>query len=160
MISAPHKPLSALLSQILVAYTVELDCEFERRMLETQSRSARLSLVLWLNVLRFLADGPVSVRTLASRALTAGLGCLERWGVVALAAGKRAGFGSGRGIRADWPVRLTASGEAAVRIWPGLIPEIDARWSKRFGDDATRLRGSLTQQGSRRRIPWPALSAS
>jgi hypothetical protein len=88
------------------------------------------------------------------------LGCLERWGVVALAAGKRAGFGSGRGIRADWPVRLTASGEAAVRIWPGLIPEIDARWSKRFGDGATRLRRSFTQQGSRRRIPWPALSAS
>ena len=74
MMPAPHKPLSALLSQILVAYTVELDGEFERRMLETQSRSARLSLVLWLNVLRFLADGPVSVRTLASRALTA-----EEW---------------------------------------------------------------------------------
>jgi len=149
MISAPPKPLSALLSQILVAYSVELDCEFERRMLQTQSRSARLSLVIWLNVLQFLADGPVSVRTLASRALTAeagaaaGLGCLERWGVVALQPGKRAGFGSGRGIRADWPVRLTASGETAVRIWPGLILEIDARWSKRFGDDATRLRRSL-----------------
>ena len=88
--SAPYKPLSALLSQILVAYSVELDCEFERRMLQTQSRSARLSLVTWLNVLQFLADGPVSVRTLASRALTAeagataALGCLERWGVVAL----------------------------------------------------------------------------
>jgi hypothetical protein len=149
MMSAPHKPLSALLSQILVAYSVELDCEFERRMLQTQSRSARLSLVIWLNVLQFLADGPVSVRTLASRALTAeagttaGLGCLERWGVVTLQPGKRAGFGSGRGIRADWPVRLTASGETAVRIWPDLIPEIDARWSKRFGDDATRLRRSL-----------------
>ena len=95
--SAPHKPLSALLSQILVAYSVELDCEFERRMLQTQSRSARLSLVVWLNVLRFLADGPVSVGTLAARALTAEagatarLGCLERWGVVALQPGKRAG---------------------------------------------------------------------
>src|ERR1700722_1027950 len=149
MMSAPHKPLSALLSQTLVAYSVELDCEFERRMLQTQSRSARLSLVIWLNLLRFLVDGPVSVRTLASRALTAeagataGLGCLERWGVLALHPGKRAGFGSGRGIRADWPVRLTASGEAAVGIWPGLIPEIDARWSKRFGDHATRLRRSL-----------------
>jgi hypothetical protein len=147
--SPAHKPLSALLSQILVAYSVEIDCEFERRMLETRSRSARLSLVTWLNVLQFLADGPVSVRTLAARALTAetsvtaGLGCLERWGVVTLKPGKRAGFGSGRGIRADWPVRLTASGETAVRIWPALIPEIDARWSRRFGDDATRLRRSL-----------------
>jgi DNA-binding MarR family transcriptional regulator len=147
--SAPHTPLSALLSQILVAYTVELDGEFERRMLQTRSRSARLSLVIWLNLLRLLADGPVSVRTLAARALTtedataAGLSCLERWGVVELQPGKRAGFGSGRGIRADWPVRLTTSGETAVRIWPELIPEVDARWSKRFGDDATRLRRSL-----------------
>ena len=149
MTPAPHKPLSALLSQILVAYTVELDGAFERRMLETPSRCARLSLVLWLNVLRFLADGAVTVRTLASRGLTAeagataGLGCLERWGVVVLQPGKRPGFGSGRGIRGDWPVRLTASGETAVGIWPSLIPEIDARWSQRFGDDATRLRRSL-----------------
>ena len=148
MRSAQHKPLSALLSQILVAYTVELDSEFERRMLETQA-GARLSLVIWLNVLRFLADGPLSVRTLASRALAddeqgkAPLGCLERWGFIVLQPGKRAGFGSGRGIRADWPVRLTASGETAIRIWPELIPQIDAHWSKRFGDDATRLRRSL-----------------
>jgi hypothetical protein len=118
-------------------------------MLQTQTRSPRLSLVIWLNLLQFVADGPVSVRTLAARALTDGagvapaLGCLERWGVIALQPGKRAGFGSGRGIRGDWPVRLTASGETAVKIWPGLIPEIDARWSKRFGDDATRLRRSL-----------------
>jgi DNA-binding MarR family transcriptional regulator len=149
MMSATHKPLSALLSQILVAYTVEIDCEFERRMLQMQSRSARLSLVIWLNLLRFLADGSVMVRALASRSLTAEsgvtavLGCLERWGVVELQPGKRAGFGSGRGIRADWPVRLTASGETAVKIWRGLLAEIDARWSKRFGDDATRLRRSL-----------------
>ena len=118
-------------------------------MLQTQSRGARLSLVIWLNVLQFLADGPVSVRTLISRALTAeaqataGLGCLERWGVVALQPGRRAGFGRGRGIRGDWPVRITASGETAAGIWAGLIPEIDLRWSKRFGDDGTRLRRSL-----------------
>jgi hypothetical protein len=149
MMSVPHKPLSALLSQILVAYSIELDGEFERHMLQTQSRSVRLSLVVWLNVLQFLADGPVSVRALSTRALTsesgvtAGLGCLERWGFVALQPGKRSGFGSGRGIRADWPIWLTAIGETAVRIWPDLIPEIDARWSKRFGDNATRLRRSL-----------------
>jgi hypothetical protein len=149
MPSAPQKPLSALLSQILVAYTLETDCEFERRMLETQSRGASLSLVLWLNVLRFLADGPVSVRTLASLVLAAEaqvehqLACLERWGFILLQSGKRAGFGGGRGIRGDWSVRLTASGEMAIKIWPELIPEIDARWSKRFGDDATQLRGAL-----------------
>jgi len=150
MRSAPQKPLSALLSQILVAYTVELDCEFERCMLETEKGAARLSLVLWLNLLRFLADGPVSVRTLASCALADDeqgtsplLGCLERWGLIVLQPGKRAGFGSGRGIRADWPVQLTGTGEMAIKVWPNLIGEIDARWSQRFGDGATRLRRSL-----------------
>ena len=146
---APQKPLSALLSQTLVAYTVELDCEFERRMLETPSRGARLSLVIWLNLLRFLADGPASVRTLASHSLAAEeqvkhqLGCLERWGFILLQPGKRAGFGSGRGIRADWLVRLTASGQMAVQLWPELIAKIEARWSSRFGDEASRLHSSL-----------------
>ena len=146
MRAASHKPLSALLSQTLVAYTVELDCEFERRMLETASRGTRLSLVIWLNLLRFLADGPVSVRTLASRTRASEeslLGCLERWGVILLQPERRTGFGSGRGIRADWPVWLTASGKTAIKIWPKLIPEIDARWSNRFGDDVTRLRVAL-----------------
>jgi hypothetical protein len=46
MTSAPHKLLSALLSQIPVAYSVELDCEFKRRRLQTQRPSACLSLVI------------------------------------------------------------------------------------------------------------------
>jgi len=148
MLSAPQKPLSALLSQALVAYTVELDGEFERRMLAMPSRGARLSLVVWLNLLRFLVDGPVSVGTLASRTLAGEqvkhpLGCLERWRLILLQPGKRDGFGSGRAIRADWPVQLTASGQMAISIWPDLIEEIDARWSKRFGDGASQLRAAL-----------------
>lgn len=145
--AAPRKPLSALLSQTLVAYTLELDGEFERRMREAHTPGARLSLVLWLNLMRFLSNGPVTVRTLASLAGedqgAPALGCLERWGIIHLQPGKRPGFGSGRGIRGDWPVQLTPSGEMAVKIWPGLIREIDARWSSRFGADATRLRGAL-----------------
>jgi DNA-binding MarR family transcriptional regulator len=146
---APPKPLSALLSQILVAYTVEIDSEFERRMLDETRAAARLSLVIWLNLMQFLAGGPVSVRTLASRALSSAeqvkavLGCLERWGFIVLQTGEREGFGSGRGIRADWLVGLTAGGETAIRIWPELIPEIDARWMRRFGDDGIKLRTAL-----------------
>jgi hypothetical protein len=149
MPSTPHKPLSALLSQTLVAYTVELDCEFERRMLKMQGADACLSLVAWLNLLRFLVHGPILVRTLASDALTVEeqvkqpLGCLERWGFIQLQPDKRVGFGSGRGIRADWPVCLTTRGQIAINIWPELIPEIEARWFKRFGNDAIRLHRSL-----------------
>jgi hypothetical protein len=58
-----HPPLPTLLSQLLVAFTVELDNEFERR------SGARLSLVVWANLMRFLADGPITVGELATRAL-------------------------------------------------------------------------------------------
>src|SRR5579863_692566 len=87
---ALHVPLPALLSQLLVAFTVELDNEFERRMGEAGYPGARLSLVVWANLMRFLAAGPVSVRDLALLSLAPEarvkfqLGSLERWGLVVL----------------------------------------------------------------------------
>ena len=72
------------------------------------------------------------------------LGCLERWGFVALQPERRAGWGSGRGIRADWMVHLTSKGLAASQIWPLLYGEIERRWEKRFGkDEISRLRPAL-----------------
>ncbi len=50
-------PLSSLLSQALVAFTIELDNEFERRMAESGNHGARLSLVVWSNLMRFLVGG-------------------------------------------------------------------------------------------------------
>lgn len=50
-----RRPLSALLSQALVAFTVEFDNEFERQMGEAGFPGARLSLVMWANVMRFVA---------------------------------------------------------------------------------------------------------
>lgn len=137
------RPLSALLSQVLVAYTVEFDNEFELRMSKAGYRGARLSLVVWTNLMRFIGDDGIPVRDLATQSPV--LGCLERWGFIFLQPGRRAGWGSGRGIRGDWMVRLTAMGKAAVVIWPPLFAEIDRRWEKRFGSDQIRrLRQSLT----------------
>src|ERR1039458_5490476 len=51
---------------------------------------ARLSLVVWTNVMRFVANGAIPVRHLAAQGLASDkqvkfeLGCLERWGFVAL----------------------------------------------------------------------------
>lgn len=45
------RPLSALLSQVLVACTIELDNEFELRMSEAGAPGARLSLVVWSNLM-------------------------------------------------------------------------------------------------------------
>jgi len=140
--AASTRSLSALLSQVLVAFTVEFDNEFERRMGEASYLGARLSLVVWANLMRFVGEG-VTVRDLAAHALAPEnhikfeLGCLERWGFVVLPPNPsgelRDGWGSGRGIRADWMVRLTPKGLTASEIWPPLFSEIEQRWETRFG---------------------------
>jgi hypothetical protein len=66
------RALSALLSQVLVAFTVELDNEFERRMGQAGYPGARLSLVVWANLMRFVAEGAMSVRNLAANCATGG----------------------------------------------------------------------------------------
>lgn len=155
-------PLSRLLSQALVAFTVELDNEFERRMAELGNHGARLSLVVWSNLMRFLAGGGMSVRDLAARALAPQerikleLGCLERWRFIILQpsptddcsmvtrsdgrAGPnlRKGWGSGRGISANWLIRLTTEGLKTVEVWEPLYGEIEQRWRARFGDREIR----------------------
>jgi hypothetical protein len=128
----------------------------------------RLSLVVWANLMRFLCGGAVSVRDLTAQALAPDNqmkfqpGFLERWGFVALQpdpsddppvrsgldrqSGRelRAGWGSGRGIRANWMVRLTPRGLTAGRIWPPLFDQIERRWESRFGmDEISCLRQTL-----------------
>jgi hypothetical protein len=134
------RPISALLSQALVAYTVEFDNEFERAMASAGFRGARLSLSVWNGLLRFVGEGGVLVKDLSSRAgLTMAwarfqLGCLERWQFISFGQDDRDGFGNGRGIRADWMVQLTPMGVVAAENWPPLFGVIDDRWRQRFGD--------------------------
>jgi len=162
-----HRSLPVLLSQVLVAFTIEFDNEFERQMGEAGYPGARLSLVVWANLLRFVAERAASVRDLTAFALAKDkyikfeLGCLERWGFIALQpdagddrpvpitthrqSGRelRNGWGSGRGIRADWIVRLTPKGRTASEIWPALFDAIEQRWEARFGkNQINRLRQS------------------
>jgi hypothetical protein len=56
-----NRPLSALLSQVLVAFTIEVDNEFERRMGESGHPGARLSLVVWSNLMRVVAQSEAFV---------------------------------------------------------------------------------------------------
>jgi hypothetical protein len=165
---ASGRSVSALLSQVLVAFTVEFDNEFERRMGEAGYPGARLSLMVWTNLMRFVGADAISVRNLAVQALAPEkqikfeLGCLEKWGFVVLQPDpaddrpvatamhrqsgreRRIGWGSGRGIRTDWMVRLTSKGHTASEIWPPLFGAIERRWETRFGkDEISRLQQTL-----------------
>jgi hypothetical protein len=178
--SLAARPLFALLSQVLVAFTVEFDNEFERRMNEVGYRGTTLSMVLWNNLVRFLTGGAVSVHDLAHQALAPEtqvkfqLGCLERWGLVVLQPDsaddrpvprrvhsrsgrmQRDGWGSGRGIRSGWKVLLTAKGLKAGEVWPPLFSEIERRWRERFGDDdIASLRQGLEEIASRIEMELP-----
>lgn len=86
------------------------------------------------------------------------LGCLERWGFVTLDERGSDGWGSGRGIRSDWTVRLTAKGVQAVGIWQPLIELVERRWEKRFGKDAIEDLGArLRSLGGGSELALPSL---
>jgi hypothetical protein len=144
--------LSTLLSHALLAFTIELDNEFERRFTASGKRARVVSVVMWSNFLRFVGDG-TTVDELLERAglpkprLLSTVGGMERWGYVGVGdkgGTKRDGYGSARGLRGDLDLRPTAAGRAAAAIWPGLFGEIEGRWRDRFGAEAVdELRDSL-----------------
>ena len=137
-------PLSTLLSQVLVAHTIELDNEFERRFTESGGGAWITSYAMWANFLGFV-DDDLTVRELVDAVglpknqVLSLLGGVERWRYLILDTGKpakRDGYGSARGVKDDWPVRLTPAGHLAASIWPGLPSEIETRWRQRFGETA------------------------
>jgi DNA-binding MarR family transcriptional regulator len=142
--TAARTPLSSLLSRVLVAFTIELDNEFEHRFAAAGGGARGTSLVMWSNFLRFVGDGIavdelVAASGLQKARVLSTLGGLERWRYVTVgpaSKAKRDGWGSARGIRDEWVVRLTPAGRKAAGIWPSLFGEIEGCWRERFGADA------------------------
>jgi predicted transcriptional regulator len=155
----PDSPLSTPLSHLLVAFTIELDNEFELRMRDSvATRPFRVSVVMWSNLLRVVRGG-ITVGSLpeatglSAKRMRSTLGGMERWGYVEVGpeeahtpqVRKRDGFGSARGLENDWVVRPTEVGQAAQETWPQLFDEIESRWDDRFGaDHVRRMRRTLT----------------
>jgi DNA-binding MarR family transcriptional regulator len=143
-------PLTALLSQALVAFTIECDNEFEYRAPHrtTVGRGKTgpwlTSMVMYSNLLRLTPESGITVRELERRARTPKLQIngMERWGYILVApdlADKRA-----KPPQRDWLVMLTSKGRIAKDIWAEIPSEVEARWSQRFGGDAvSELRASL-----------------
>jgi hypothetical protein len=147
-------PLSTALSHALIAFTIELDNEFELGLGESGHTPRVTSWVMWANFMRFVGDGiavgelPAAAGIPKARTLST-LGGMERWRYVDIGDDpgvRRDGYGSARGLRAEAVVRLTPAGRAAEAIWRPLPGEIEGRWRERFGAGAVdELRLSLEE---------------
>jgi DNA-binding MarR family transcriptional regulator len=146
-------PLPALLSRLLVAFTIEFDNEFENRMPHWTTKAGRrsgpkgapwlVSQVMWANVMQYL-DGDVPVAELHARARTErdSLKGLARWNYLV--------------VDPDQIVRPTPAGEQARAAWRPLAAEVEGRWRRRFGPEVLdELRRSLTAVRERFAVALP-----
>jgi len=132
--------LSGLLSQALVAFTIEFDNEAERQLPHRttwgpaagSSRGPWLvSLTMWANFLRFLSPDGVPLRDVADLVPLVNLPGLERWGYVRVGPGP--GGSRPSPPRQDAFVRPTRWGRLAQDICEPLTGVIEERWRDRFG---------------------------
>ncbi len=138
-------PLSALLSQAWVAWTIELDNAYEAVAPHRTTRGARgrgpwlISSVMWWNCLRHLgaATRPLTAGELAARSrLGTNLDGMDRWGYVKIQ--------RPRTNNASWLLTLTPAGRRAAEIFARLSVQVDRRWEQRFTETA-RLRAALVK---------------
>jgi methyltransferase (TIGR00027 family) len=142
---------SALLSQALVAFTIEFDNESEHQLPHRTSwgpaaDSGRgpwlVSLAMWADFIRFLPADGAPLREVADLVPLTNLAGLERWGYVTVGpdpADRRAAP-----PRRDHLVRPTRAGRQAQQIWAPLTGVIEERWRERFGADTVDgLSGAL-----------------
>ena len=145
-------PVSALLSQTLVALTIEADNEAEHRLPHrttelglspgaTAAAPWLTSLLMWANCLRYLPDDGMPLGELRRRARTeTNVDGMRRWRYVTYAPDP----GCGKRPKPDAIVAPTAQGRRAREIWPGAIDDVESRWRSRYGADAIeRLRAAL-----------------
>ena len=136
-------PLSTLLSQALVAFTIETDHLFETRMPHCTTESRKrgepaagpwlISMPFWANCLKHVdADGMtvaalVDREPIADRYLKGSNPGLVRWGYLRLTADT---------------VAPTRHGVLAQQTWSPLPAEVDARWVERW-TEVGALRAAL-----------------
>jgi DNA-binding MarR family transcriptional regulator len=147
-------PLPTLLSQALVAHTIELDNEAEHRLPHRTTRHHApdagpdgpwlVSFALWANVLQYVGGEGIAVADLRARARTNQLllSGLRRWGYVSITAP------DGQPLRNppqdESTVRPRKAARAAREVWSDLPSVIDGRWRVRLGRPAVdRLERAL-----------------
>jgi DNA-binding MarR family transcriptional regulator len=151
--ASPSLPLPTLLSQALVAFTIEFDNEAEHLLPHRTTRHGSkpgslhapwlVSMVMWTNCMRFVGEGGVSVAALEKLARTkTNLNGMERWGYVTVE--RDPSDTRPRPPRSAWLIRATGAGRAAQEVWRPLFGSIETRWQERFGkSEIDDLRESL-----------------
>ena len=152
-------PLSALLSQAIVALTIELDNEFEHQMPHhTTDYGATpgapyhpwlTSTVMWFNCLRYVGAEGITVRELLRLARTqTNLDGMRRWGYITIDPDTKGA--ASKQPRPDAVLRATAAGLRARAVWPPIFGLVEQRWRERFGGDVTdELRNALDRKSTR-----------
>ncbi len=141
-------PFPTLLSQTLVAFTIEFDNEFEHRMPHRTTRQSSgygpwlASMATNFMQVRYVGDEGVTVSELERLArTTTNLRGMQRWVYVVVdggPAGKRSQSPNRRPVARpgrDWVVRPTIKGKMAREVWGPLFGVIEERWQARFGRD-------------------------
>jgi methyltransferase (TIGR00027 family) len=144
-VEAPARlPLSALLSQALVAFTVEVDNETEHRLPHrTQDYGLApsaphgapwlTSLLMYANCLRHLPEAGITIAELLDRARTGtNLDGMRRWRYVTFTPDP----GHGKRPGPDAIIRPTVWGIEARDTWQAVTAEVESRWRGRLGAGA------------------------
>ena len=152
-------PLTTLLSWTWIAHTIEVDNAFEATGSDRVGHRFRISLPMWTNALRFIGEDGITVGELRSRAhASCNIGGLERWGWISVGdagEGRRAGYGTHRGVKAGTTLRPTRAGAYARRLWPDVLRRVEDQWRSRFGGQAIDgLRDALSAVAPPTSMPW------
>lgn len=157
-------PLPALLSRLLVAFTIESDNEFEHQMPHRTTRHGStpgtatsgkgkppwlVSMPMWVHCLRYVPADGIPVRELVRRSRLSAKSMqtiIKRmsawWGYLAVAPDPA--DGRPKPPKRDWLVHPTAAGQQAQQLWEPITGVITGRWRSRFGEqEIAELAGAL-----------------
>ncbi len=161
-------PLPTLLSQVLVAFTIEFDNEFEQRMPHATSASRAMgqlrlgpwlvSMAMWSNLMQFLVKDGMTVRELreAAGSERLPLGGMQRWGYITIENAEGRPCKAVGHVRLDWVVRRKPKGQLAQEIWRPLSGEVEQRWRVRFGaEKISELKRALAVLADQMRADVP-----